>query len=147
MGPFPTEGPNENLLMGARTITPFNGGGDWIVAKPEHWIFEGTGMKQGDYVRGLVGWEFHGNPADLPGLEVVAEGIALSGGVRPAHWTATVYPGPKNNVVFNAATIFWAQGLSSPPGHMLPWSHWSRPHGPDSRVQRITANVLNRALA
>ena len=147
MGPFPTQGPNENLLMGARTITPFNGGGDWIVTKPGHWIFEGTGMKKGDHVSGLVGWEFHGNPADIPGLEIVAEGIALSGGVRPAHWTATVYPGPKENVVFNAATIFWAQGLSSPPGHMLPWSHWSRPHGPDTRVQRITANVLKRALA
>ena len=146
MGPFPTEGPNENLLMGARTITPYNGGGDWLVTKSEHWIFQGTGMKKGDRVRGLVGWEFHGDPADLPGLEVVAEGIALSGGVRPAHWTATVYPGPKNNVVFNAATIFWAQGLSSPPGHMLPWSHWSRPHGPDARVQRITENVLKRAL-
>src|SRR2546427_8558255 len=35
-------------------------------------------------------------------------------------------------------SIFWSQGMSSPPGHMLPWSHWSRPHGPDERVQRIT---------
>ena len=147
MGPFPTEGPNENLLMGARTITPFNGGGDWIVTKPDHWIFEGTGVKKGDRVPGLVGWEFHGDPADLPGLEIVADGIALSGGTRPAHWTATVYPGPRDNFVFNAATIFWAQGLSSPPGHTLPWSHWSRPHGPDGRVQRITQNVLRRAIA
>ena len=146
MGPFHVEGPNENLLIGARTITPFNGGGDWIVTKPDHWIFEGTGMRKGDAVPGLVGWEFHGDPADLPGLEIVAEGIALSGGVEPAHWTATVYPGPKGNVVFNASTIWWAQGLASPPGHMLPWSHWSRPHGPDARVQRITENVLKRAL-
>lgn len=147
MGPFPSAGPNENLLIGARTITPFNGGGDWIVTKPEHWIFEGTGVQKGDSVPGLVGWEFHGDPADLPGLEVVAEGIALSGGKRPAHWTATVYPGPKENFVFNASTIWWAQGLSSPPGHMLPWSHWVRPHGPDPRVQRITDNVLRRSLA
>jgi hypothetical protein len=147
MGPFPTEGPNEGLLIGARTITPFNGGGDWIVSQPDHWIFAGTGMKKGERIPGLVGWEFHGDPANLPGLEIVAEGIALSGGVQPAHWTATVYPGPRRNFVFNAATIWWAQGLASPPGHMLPWSHWSRPHGPDPRVERITANVLRRALA
>jgi hypothetical protein len=146
MGPFPEEGPNENLLMGARTITPFNGGGDWIVARPDHWIFAGTGMRKGEFVPGLVGWEFHGDPADLPGLEVIAEGVALSGGVRPAHWTATVYPGPKKNFVFNAATIWWAQALASPPGHMLPWSHWVRPHGPDPRVERITENALRRAL-
>ncbi len=140
-------GPNEALLMGARTIDPPNGGGDWICTKPGHWIFEGTGMKQGDFIPGLVGWEFHGDPAEIPGLEVVAEGIAHKGGVIPAHWTATIYPGPKGNFVFNAATIWWAQGLSSPPGHMLPWSHWVRPHGPDPRVQRITHNLLRRALA
>jgi hypothetical protein len=29
---------------------------------------------------------------------------------------------------------------------MLPWSHWSRPHGPDERVQGITENVMKRAL-
>jgi hypothetical protein len=26
------------------------------------------------------------------------------------------------------------------------WSHYSRPHGTDARVQRITANLLKRAL-
>lgn len=146
MGPFDMEGPNEALLMGARTITPFNGGGDWIATKPEHWMFAGTGMKKGDSIPGLVGWEFHGDPANIPGLEVVGEGTALSSGVRPAHWTSTIYPGPKGNFVFNAATIWWAQGLSSPPGHWLPWSHFTRPHGPDTRVQRITENLLRRAL-
>lgn len=146
MGPFPVDGPDEALLMGARSIVPFNGGGDWIAVKPEHWIFEGTGMKEGDAIPGLVGWEFHGDPADIAGLEVVAEGIALRGGVDPAHWTATVYPGPKGNFVFNASTIWWAQGLSSPPGHTLPWSHWTRPLGPDERVQKITHNVLQRAV-
>ena len=39
-------------------------------------------MRKGDSVPGLVGWEFHGDPAPIPGLEVVAEGIALSGGVH-----------------------------------------------------------------
>ena len=77
----------------------------------------------------------------------MAEGTALRGGVQPQHWTATIYPGPEGNFVFNAATIFWAQGPSSPPGHMLPWSHWSRPHGPDDRVQRITHNLLKPAIS
>jgi len=145
-GPFPEHGPDEGLLLGARNVEPVNGGGDWIIVKPEHWIFEGTGVKKGDRIPGLIGWEYHGNPADIPGLEVVAEGTAWVGGVKPQQWTATIYPGPKGNFVFNASTIFWAQGLSSPPGHTLPWSHWSRPHGPDERVQRITQNLLDRAL-
>lgn len=142
--PFPMEGPKANLLMGAHSVYPFNGGGDWICTKPSHWIFEGTGMKKGDRVEGLIGWEFHGDPADIPGLEIVAEGDALSGGTVPSHWTSTIYPGPKKNIVFNAATIWWAQALASPPGHILPWSHWVRPLGPDPRVQRITSNILKR---
>jgi hypothetical protein len=139
-------GPDESLLIGARTVIPFNGGGDWTCSKPDHWIFEGTGMKKGDSIRGLVGWEHHGAPAPHPGLEVVAEGLVWTGGVTPVPYTATIYPGPKGNFVFNAATIFWSQALSAPPGHMLPWSHWSRPHGPDARVQRITQNLLQRAI-
>jgi hypothetical protein len=139
-------GPDESLIIGARSIIPFNGGGDWICTKPDHWIFAGTGLKRGEAVRGLMGWEHHGAPAKIPGLEVVGEGTVWASGVTPAHWTATIYPGPKGNFVFNAATIFWTQGLSSPPGHMLPWSHGSRPHGPDPRVQRITENLLRRAI-
>lgn len=146
-GPFPHRGPDEGYLIGARNVDPVNGGGDWFCTRPEHWIFEGTGMKSEDAIPGLVGWEYHGDPpSDLPGLEVVAEGTAWQGGVRPQHWTATIYPGPKGNFVFNAATIFWCQALASPPGHWLPWSHWSRPHGPDERAQKITTNLLQRAL-
>lgn len=139
-------GPDEGFLMGARNIEPVNGGGDWIITKPEHWMFAGTGVRQGDSIPGLIGWEYHGDPADIPGLEIVATGTAWQGGERPQTWTATIYPGPKGNFVFNASTIFWAQGLSTPPGHVLPWSHWSRPHGPDPRVQQITHNLLRRAI-
>lgn len=144
MADLPVQAPNEATLIGAQTVSPFNGSGDWIVTRPKHWIFEGTKVQAGDRIPGLVGWEFHGVPAKIPGLEVVAEGDTINSGERSAHWTATVYPGPKKNFVFNASTIFWAQGLSSPPGHMPPYSHFGRPHGPDPRVQRITQNVLNR---
>jgi hypothetical protein len=144
MADLPVEAPNEATLIGAQTVTPFNGSGDWIVTKPDHWVFAGTGMKKGDRIEGLVGWEFHGEPADIAGLEVVAEGPTWTGGDEVSHYTATTYPGPKGNLVFNASTIFWAQGLSQPPGHMPPISHHGRPHGPDQRVQRITKNVFER---
>ena len=144
---FPTEGPRANLLIGAHSVYPFNGGDDWRATNTRHWMFDGTGMKPGDSIPGLVGWEFHGDPANIAGLEILAEGDALSGGDRPSHWTSTIYPGPRGNHVFNASTIWWAQGLASPPGHILPWSHWVRPHGPDLRVQRMTQNLLHRALS
>jgi hypothetical protein len=146
MADLPVAAPSEAALIGAQTVSPFNGSGDWTVTRPDHWLFAGTGMRRGDSVPGLVGWEFHGDPADIPGLEVVARGTTINGGGREATYTATVYPGPRGNVVFNASTIFWAQGLSSPPGHMPPYSHYGRPHGPDPRVQRITRNFFERCL-
>jgi hypothetical protein len=144
MADLPVEAPNESTIIGAQTVTPFNGSGDWIITKPGHWIFDGMKVKKGDRIKGIVGWEFHGEPADIPGLEVVAEGPTYTGGDVESHYTATVYPGPKGNQVFNASTIFWAQGLAAPPGHMPPISHHGRPQGPDARVQKITKNVFER---
>ncbi|QDU78897.1 hypothetical protein Pla110_06010 [Polystyrenella longa] len=143
-GPFDMEGPNENLLIGARTIDPFNGSGDWICSQPDHWLFADTGMKAGDGIPGLVGWEFHGDPAAIPGLEVIAAGTSTNAGGRDANWTSTLYSGPKDNLVFNASTIYWSMGLSDPPGFTLPFSHFGRPHGPDRRVQQITTNFLKK---
>jgi len=147
LGPFENPGPDERDIIGARTVVPFNGGGDWTCALSDHWLFEGTGMKMGESIPGLVGWEFHGDPdTQRQGLDVVAQGNVWASGSRLGQYAATVFEGPVGNIVFNASTIFWSQGLSSPPGHMIPWSHYSRPHGPDERVQRMTANALNRAL-
>src|SRR5262249_53575683 len=84
-------------------------------------------------VPGLVGWEHHGDPADIAGLEVVAAGKTWTGGDQESHYEATIYPGPKGNTVFNAATIFWCQALASPPGHWIPYTHNGRSHGPDRR--------------
>lgn len=136
-------GPNEATLIGARSTFPVTGGADWICAQGKHWLFAGTGMKKGDGIPGLVGWEWHGDPADLPGLEVVAQGQTFNG-AHKGTYTATIYPGPKDNLVFNAATIWWSDGLSAPPGYQHPSVYGAKPRGPDARVQRITANLLNR---
>jgi hypothetical protein len=139
-------GPNEATLIGARSTFPVTGGADWVCVKPRHWLFRGTGMKEGEGIPGLVGWEWHGDPADIPGLEVVARGKVKSRGATGTY-TSTIYPGPKGNLVFNGATIWWADGLSAPPGYQHPSAHGARPNGPDPRVQRITANLLDRFRA
>jgi hypothetical protein len=141
---LPHESPNENTLVGARSTGDITGGADWVCAMPDHWVFEGTGMKKGEGIPGLVGWEWHGDPADIPGLEVVATGMTTDGNGNPhGNYTATVYPGPKGNVVFNASSCWWADGLSAPPGYVRP-SVYATPKGPDPRARRITSNVLER---
>ncbi|MFN3651945.1 MAG: N,N-dimethylformamidase beta subunit family domain-containing protein [Armatimonadota bacterium] len=139
---FTENGPNEALLMGARSVWPTTGGGPWVCSKEDHWLFEGTGMKNGDGIPGLVGWEFHGAPAELPGLEVVSTG-KTSGGREDGTYTSVLFPGAKGNLIFNAATIWWGDGLSEPPGYVRP-KVYTEPKGPDPRVQRITRNLFER---
>ena len=147
MASLPHRSPNSNLLVGARSIPPVTGGADWACSLPGHWVFEGTGMKKGDSIPGLVGWEWHGDPAAIPGLEVVSTGPTYKAPNQPngGTYTATVYPGPKGNIVFNASTIWWGDGLSEPPGYVRP-SVYTTPQGPDARVEQITRNILARML-
>ena len=146
MGLFPYASPAEALLLGARSnVPPCTGGADWICALPDHWIYKGTGMQRGESIPGLIGWEWHGEPAEIPGLAVLATGQTQDapGKLNGGTYTATVYEGPKGNFIFNASTCWWADGIAAPPGYVRP-SVYTSPQGPDARVQKITANLLER---
>ncbi|MBX3746524.1 MAG: hypothetical protein KF833_14545 [Verrucomicrobiae bacterium] len=145
MSHLPHRRPYANELIGAHSTGPVTGGADWTCVAPDHWLFEGTGMRHGEGIPGLVGWEWHGDPAPIPGLEVVAAGPTQSapGTLNGGHYVATLYPGPRGNMVFNASTIWWGDGLSEPPGYLRP-KVYTEPKGPDPRVQRITRNLLER---
>ncbi|HBH82559.1 MAG TPA: hypothetical protein DDY34_01955 [Bacteroidales bacterium] len=158
---------DEEKLMG---LTSYGVGyGDWVVKNSDHWIYEGTGMKEGDKIPAIIGWEFHGPPTpEIPGLEVIAEG-PVSGVLNRPHM-AIIYPCPKGNWVFNAGTIWWSEGLSRPPGHIPagdagmeepaylyakdPYSRSApaghdpagRTFGVNPNVQKITSNILNRLI-
>lgn len=149
MGGFTHQSPPEGLLLGARSnVAPCTGGADWICSLPEHWIYAGTGMKLGERIPGLIGWEWHGDPAPIPGLAVVATGPTQDAPGKPngGTYTATIYEGPKGNFVFNASTCWWADGVAEPPGYVRP-SVYTSPQGPDPRVQRITTNVVRRMVS
>lgn len=151
---------NEETLMGNTSYGV--GFGDWTVKNSKHWIYKDTGLKDGDKLPGLIGWEYHGTPVGkIPGLEIVAGG-QLSAPSKEPH-AATIYPGPKGNWVFNAGTIWWTEGLASPPGHIpagesgqeefLRPGEYPAAHDPGGRtfgvmpeVQKITENVLNRMI-
>ena len=141
----------EQWLMGACSYGV--GLADWICTQPDHWMFAGTGMQEGDRIPDLIGWEYHGYPLpDIPGLQVIAEG-SLAGAEADSRYAATYYETPKGNFVFNAATCWWSMVLSSPPGFPFP----QNPRKlftdrivdfrkDDPRVQTITHNLLQRAI-
>lgn len=136
---------DEQELMGATSYGV--GFADWTADNPEHWVFEGTGMKKGDRVAQLVGWEYHGPPlAARQGLVVLSEGpvYAANGERRTGTYATTLYTAPKGNLVFNAGTCWWNLVLSSPPGFQNPPRRDFRRN--DARIQRITRNVLDRMI-
>jgi hypothetical protein len=141
---FPFRAPDAGYLLGSRSTHPIMGGADWICSDPGHWVFSGSGMKKGDSIAGLVGWESHGAVAEGRDVDVVAAG-EVSGPYGTGPYAATVYSTPLGNVVFNAATIWWSDGLASPPGYVRSTEYVAR-NGPDKRVQCITTNVLNRFI-
>jgi hypothetical protein len=137
--------PAEQELMGSATYGV--GAADWICEAPDHWVFAGTGMKKGDRIPQLVGWEYHGPPLRKdPNLIVLATGkVREYRRETDKTYAATIYSGPKGNFVFNAATCWWNMPLSRPPGAVNPPNtDFSKE---DPRVQQITKNLLARMVA
>ena len=138
--------PNEASLMGSTSYGV--GFASWTCDKPDHWVFEGTNMKQGDRVVDLVGWEYHGPPlGEHASMEVLSSGqvYGWNGEARGRSYATTLYTAPKGNLVFNAGTCWWNMVLATPPGHMSPPRRYFKETDP--RVQRITKNILSRMIA
>lgn len=134
-------------IMGATSYGV--GLGDWTCAAPDHWVFEGTGMKKGDSIPHLIGWEFHGPPVaeNHTDLVVLAEGPVTRYEGQPGRRThaATLYTASKGNLVFNAGTCWWNKVLSAPPAYINPpFLDFSQG---DERVRRITKNILDRMIS
>jgi hypothetical protein len=139
-------GTDSTEILGARSYGV--GMADWTCAAPNHWAFDGTGMKKGDSIPRLVGWEYHGYPvAEHDDLVVLAEGPITNyyGEPRDRRYASTIYRADKGNYVFNAATCWWNKVLSAPPAYINPpFIDFSKG---DERVRRITKNVLDRMIA
>jgi len=131
---------------------------DFICSRPDHWIYQGTGMQAGDGITNLVGQEydrFYPDPAlHPPGTQVLAISPVLptyghavdvdrpppSGEPASPVQNATIYTAPSGATVFSAGTIQWSWGLDD-------WGNqdYDGVHTPvDPRAQAITANILDR---
>ena len=104
-------------LMGGRLVEPAVGVAEWRCLNTAGPLgsrfYSGTGLRDDDGLRGLIGHEFTGNPVGRPGLEVLQKSVRLTatGSSAPTSTAATI-PGPKGNLVFNASTMWWPQFLN-----------------------------------
>lgn len=129
---------------------------DWVVAGSSHWLYHGTGLRDGDRITNLVGQEYDTFYPRLapPGTMLLANSpvtpvlgkraeepqptdlVPLDGNRH----TATVYEAESGATVIAAGTFQWAWALDR-------WG--SREFGGvatplDERVARITRNLFDR---
>lgn len=140
---------NEQDLMGSSSWGV--GYGSFVCVLPDHWIYKNTGMKKGDSISNLVGWEYNGRPvSERHQVQILAETSPdpLGFGQGEENHVATIYTVDKGNFVFNAGTCWWPQLLAKTPAYRHPMK-LKQPIDfsvPDKRVQQITRNLFNRAI-
>jgi sugar lactone lactonase YvrE len=103
-----------------------------VVTNQDHWIYAGTGVRNGDYLSHVVGYEFDhafdGQGAPV-GREIIAHADLFNVHGRPTSSDVSVYYPTDHSLVFAAGSIYWARGLSDP-GYV------------DPRISRMTENLL-----
>ncbi|HTE23774.1 N,N-dimethylformamidase beta subunit family domain-containing protein [Flavitalea sp.] len=147
---------NEEELMGSTSYGV--GYAPFVCKVPDHWLFEGTGMKMNDTIPDLIGWEYHGYPLkNDPSLVVLATSDSFNAscchGDSRKPYAVTIYDGPKNNIVFNAASCFWSMPLAKTPSYQNPvnnsgslvYKEIDFAKG-DERVRQMTKNLFKRVL-
>ncbi|MFJ5558263.1 N,N-dimethylformamidase beta subunit family domain-containing protein [Streptomyces sp. NPDC093250] len=107
-----------------------------IVRNADHWMWEATGAREGDRIEGLVAGEADRYYPRTP-LPAYEERVLLAhspytdrAGAR-RHQETSLYRAPSGAWVFASGTFAWSPALDRP-GHV------------DPRVQRATANLLDR---
>ena len=112
----------------------------WIVRNPDHWIYQGTGLSDGDAIAGLVGYEMDSlvdNGLAPPGLTVLAESPFVDIDGVPGTHNAVIFERSNGAIVFSAGTNYWSWKLDD---------NDAQAAGVDTRVQQMTRNVLDTMI-
>ena len=141
----PTSRPEERLIGVMYAADPVDA--DIIVSDAAHWVFAGTGLRNGDALRGLLGYEvdasYGGGPSTLErlGHSPFVERDRPAEKTRQTRYSdMTIYTAESGALVFATGSIQWSWGLD---GYNAPRWHSLRVSEP---AQRITRNVLGRML-
>ncbi|HEX7949047.1 MAG TPA: N,N-dimethylformamidase beta subunit family domain-containing protein [Candidatus Limnocylindrales bacterium] len=125
--------------------------GDWVAAQTDHWLYEGTGLRDGDHLVNLVGQEYDSYFPELanPGTVILARspidavierGQQVGRYASPAIHNSTMYTASSGATVFAAGTFQWSWALDqfgdrSYRGYATPV---------DERVVQMTRNLFDR---
>jgi hypothetical protein len=114
----------------------------YVVHAADHWLYAGTGVRNGESFAHLVGVEYDRVTPDQPTprpIEILAHSPLVCEG-RDSHSDTAYYTVPSGAGVFASGTMRWVEGLMA--GTREDWGD----HGMDARtgafVTRATENLL-----
>lgn len=134
---FPVSNPEDQFIGNMYTYATIKT--DVVVDDVSHWIFAGSGLKPGDHIKGLLGYEVDRATwsAHLGTLVLTRSPFQESTGT----WNEsnmTMYQANSGAMVFAGGTIYWGWGLDD-------FNALARPQAPPSpALQKITKNILDR---
>ena len=155
----PLNNPEDKIFKSMFGLNGTEGSGgsslqNFVVTNTSHWAFTNTNLKDGDTIKGLKGSAdpILGIEVDIsyndgsigPNDKVTVIGSSPFTDSVGGKWTATAtldeLQNGKNNIVFNAGTMYWSNGLVD--------SNYQNPSNIVSSPQLITItnNILNRIV-
>jgi hypothetical protein len=138
----PVSRPEERLVGVMYAADPVDA--DIIVDRADHWAFAGTGLKTGDALPGLLGYEVDAMSPDAgtPPRTRLAHSAFMDQGARRMvrYADMTIYSAESEALVFATGSMQWNWGLD---GYNAPTWHTARA---SEAAQRITRNMLDRML-
>src|SRR5437660_3192381 len=134
----------EQTLVGIQFSTQLHGNTNtaYVVTNSSHWVYAGTGFKDGDVVPGIVGYEVDSYmpsypPPNSPNQTLLSRSPVTDPGGATGFAHSSIYQAPSGAWVFATGTTSWSWALDNIDGsHPLI----------DSRIQRATANILDAFL-
>jgi hypothetical protein len=114
----------------------------YVVHSPGHWLFSGTGVRQGDAFPHLVGVEYDRVTPSVPTprpMEILSHSPLVCSG-RPSFADSAYYTAPGGAAVFATGTMRWVEGL------MAGTRDGGADHGMHARTRRFVTTVTENLL-
>ena len=108
----------------------------YVVTNSSNWVYANTGLKDGDAVSSLVGYEADRYIATYPAAaanQVLLSRSPFSSPNGPDYANSSIYQAPSSAWVFATGTMSWSWALDN----------FGTTNQTDPRIQQMTTNVLN----
>jgi N,N-dimethylformamidase beta subunit-like protein len=109
----------------------------YVVTNSSSWVYAGTGLKDGDVLPGIVGYEMDRlmpayPPPSSANQTLLSWSPYINGNGSSNYSNSSIYQAPSGAWVFASGTLSWSWGLD-------PWDQ----NVGDPRIRKMTANILN----